>query len=107
MGYTSPMSVPSLEKTLEILRANEAMLRARGVLHAAIFGSVARGDAKAHSDLDILVDLEQDKPSGIFEYVRLQHDIASLFGRNVDVVELSALKPIVREKALKDAVHVF
>jgi predicted nucleotidyltransferase len=96
----------TLEKALEILRANEAMLRARGVLHAAVFGSVARGDARDDSDVDVLVDLEDDKPSGIFEYVRLQIDMAEMLGRKVDLVERKALKRI-RDEVLKDKVDVF
>jgi len=101
------MTVPTLDQTLEILRANQASLRARGVLHAAVFGSVARGEAQSASDIDILVDLEPGKPCGIFEYVRLQHDVADLLGRKVDLVERDALKPLLREQAMKDAVDVF
>jgi predicted nucleotidyltransferase len=97
----------TLDHALSILRANADSLRARGVLHAAVFGSVARGDAGSHSDVDILVDLEADKPCGIFEYVRLQHDVADLFGRKVDLVERKALKPLVRAKALREAVDAF
>jgi predicted nucleotidyltransferase len=97
----------TLDEALTILRANQTMLRERGVLHAAVFGSVARGEARADSDVDILVDLEPGKPSGIFEYVRLQRDIAGLLGGKVDVVERAALKRGVREEAIKDAIHVF
>ena len=97
----------TLAKTLEILRANQAMLRERGVVHAAVFGSVARGEARTDSDVDILVDLEDGKPSGIYEYVRLQRDIAELLGRGVDLVERKALKRLVRTGPLKDLVDVF
>lgn len=99
------MSV-TLGKALEVLRANEPMLRARGVVHAAVFGSVARGEAGAESDLDLLVDLEDGKPSGIFEYVRLQLDIAALLGCDVDLVERKALRRI-RAETLRDKVDVF
>ncbi len=96
----------TLEKALDILRANQAMLRARGVRHAAIFGSVARGDAREDSDVDVLVDLERERPSGIYEYVRLQTDIAALIGRRIDLVERKAVKPHM-QSALKDAVDAF
>jgi predicted nucleotidyltransferase len=97
----------TLEEALQILRANAQALRARGILHAAVFGSVARGEARPDSDVDILVELEPGNPSGVFEYVRLQHDVASLLGRNVDLIERKALKPLAREEALKEAVDVF
>jgi predicted nucleotidyltransferase len=97
----------TLEQALTVLRANKAMLRERGVAHAAVFGSVARGEAREESDLDILVDLEPGKPSGMFEYVRLKHDIADLFTGKVDVIERAALRPGVRENVLKDVIDVF
>ncbi len=96
----------TLEKALDILRANQAMLRARGVKHAAVFGSVARGEARDDSDVDVLVDLERGKPSGIYEYVRLQSDIALLIGQKIDLVERKAIKPHM-QSALKDAVDAF
>ena len=45
---------------LDILRTNEAELRRRGVLHAALFGSVARGEARADSDFDDLFPIQVD-----------------------------------------------
>jgi hypothetical protein len=97
----------TLDRALQILRANEKDLRAKGVLHAAVFGSVARGEARPDSDVDILVDLQPHKPCGVYEYVRLKHDIADLFGRKVDLVERKALKPFVREEAMRDLVDAF
>jgi len=97
----------TLDRALEILRANREQLRAKGVLHAAVFGSVARGEARPESDIDLLVELEPGKPCGMYEYVRLQHDVADLLGGKVDLVERAALKPLIRDYALRDAVDAF
>jgi predicted nucleotidyltransferase len=69
---------PALHGLLQTLREHEADLRALGVRHAAIFGSVARGDARADSDVDVLVDLDPERPMGLFEYSRLKLHVAEL-----------------------------
>lgn len=97
----------TLQSALRVLRENEPELRSRGVLHAAVFGSVARGDADSASDLDLMVELEPHKPCGVFEFVRLQLDMSELLGIRVDLAERDALKPLVRDAALKDAVDAF
>ena len=97
----------SLAQTIAALRENQAVLRARGVLHASVFGSVARGEARDGSDIDILVELEPQKACGVYEFVRLQLDIGKLIGGRVDLAERNALKPFVRESAMQDAVHAF
>ena len=61
-----------LQYVLETLRSHESDLRRLGVSHAAVFGSVARGEAGAESDIDVLVDLDENRPMGIFQYARLK-----------------------------------
>jgi uncharacterized protein with HEPN domain len=61
-----------LPGVLERLRAHEGDLRRLGVVHAGVFGSVARGDARMDSDVDVLVEPDADRPIGIFEYARLK-----------------------------------
>jgi len=63
--------VASLSQILEALQAQEAELRRLGVRHAAVFGSLARGEERPDSDIDMLVDLDADRPMG-FEYARLK-----------------------------------
>jgi predicted nucleotidyltransferase len=57
---------------LQILRTHESELRLRGVSYAAVFGSVARGEAGAASDIDVMVELDEHRAMGVFEYARLK-----------------------------------
>jgi predicted nucleotidyltransferase len=95
------------ENVIATLRAHEPELRHRGVRHAALFGSVARGDATPESDIDILVELEPDAPIGVYEYVAITHYLADLFPVPVDVANRSSLKPRVKPSAERDAVYAF
>jgi uncharacterized protein len=92
---------------IAVLRRNEPALRARGIRHAAIFGSVARGDNTPDSDIDILVDIDPASHVTLFDYVGLQDYIASLFDEPVDVIDREALKPHLRALTTRDAVYAF
>jgi len=89
------------------LRENEAALKQRGVTHAALFGSRARGDARPDSDTDIMIEIDPEAPIGIYEYVGLKDYIARLFDGKVDVVDREALKPYVAPAATADAIYAF
>ena len=96
-----------LQDVLAVLRSHEGELRDQGVLHAAVFGSVARGEAGAGSDIDVLVELDELHPIGVFEYARLKLYINSLLHETADVTNQLALKPLLRERILRDAVQAF
>src|SRR5437667_12691677 len=95
------------QEALAILLKHRDALQARGVRHAALFGSVARGEARPDSDLDILIELDPSAELDVFAYVGLRRYIAELFTGPVDVVDRDALKPHVRPPAESDAIYAF
>lgn len=92
---------------IKVLRRHQDDLRARGVRHAALFGSVARGEAGPQSDLDIMIELAPGSSLDIFAYVDLKNFIAGLFPGPVDVVNRDALKPYVRPRAIAESIYAF
>ena len=95
------------EQVIATLLAHEPELCRRGVLHAGLFGSLARGEATPDSDIDILVALEPDAPIGVFEYVSVTQYLADLFPTHVDVANRDRLKALVRPSVERDAVYAF
>ncbi|HME84756.1 MAG TPA: nucleotidyltransferase domain-containing protein [Roseiarcus sp.] len=95
------------DRIIEKLKEREADLRAHGVMHAALFGSVARDEQNAESDIDILVDLDPAIVVTMFDYAGLKDTVASLFEGSVDVIDREALKARLRPRAAADAVYAF
>src|SRR5580658_918563 len=95
------------EKALATLRRNEAALRQRGICHAALFGSVARGDNRPESDIDIMVELDPAARVTMFDYIGIKEYIEAMFSQPVDVVNRDGLKPLVRPQATADAIYAF
>jgi predicted nucleotidyltransferase len=95
------------EEIIARLRENEAPLRERGVVHAALFGSRARGDQRPESDTDIMVEFDPTARITIFDYAGLKDYISQLFDGRVDVVNRDGLKPYVKPAATVDAIYAF
>jgi predicted nucleotidyltransferase len=94
------------EEIISRLQENEAALRARGVAHAALFGSRARGDHQPQSDTDIMIEFDPAARVTVFDYAGLKRDLAALFDGPVDVVNRDGLKPYVKA-ATADTIYAF
>jgi len=97
---------PALGAVLSVLRAHRQMLRERGVTGLWVFGSVARGDARADSDIDIFAEFDPNARISLVSLASLRADLSELLGSTVDLVERSALRPAVRDGAEREAVQV-
>ena len=95
------------EEIIARLREHEAALRTRGVAHAALFGSRARGDHRPESDTDIMIEFDPEARITVFDYAGLKSYIAALFDSPVDVVNRNGLKPYIKPAATGDTIYAF
>jgi hypothetical protein len=77
------------------------------VQELSIFGSVARGEATASSDIDLLVEFEPSARVGLITFNELAEELTCVFHRHVDLVSKRGLKPLIREQVLHDAEVIF
>ncbi len=92
----------------EMLVRDERLLKlCRKYLVASlkVFGSVARGEEREDSDIDILVQFVH--PVSLLTLVRLERELSALFGRKVDLVTEQAVSPYIREAVLSSARELY
>jgi predicted nucleotidyltransferase len=75
-----------------------------GARNVHVFGSVVRGEAKADSDLDLLVKLDPGR--SLLDLIAIKQDLEDLLGCEVDVVTEAAISPYMKEQVLKEAVSL-
>ena len=73
-----------------------------GVTRLAVFGSMARGEARADSDVDLLYVLAPDARLG-FDLFDLEDELSEVFGRRVDLVSERSLHRLIRDRAMREA----
>jgi len=92
------------DEVLSVLTAHQSELEGFGVQSLRLFGSVAREEAAADSDVDLLVSFQQTPTfSG---YMKLRIFLEDLLGARVDLVTESGLREAVRPYVEKDAIRV-
>ena len=103
---TSP-NHPALERCLLAIRERENWLRTFGVVHAAVFGSVARGEADSASDVDVLVELAPGHKVGMPEFVQIEDGLVAALGRPVDLHSRGGLRSPKHDQILSEMVTAF
>lgn len=90
------------ERILAAIDRHADELRGLGVSSLALFGSMARGEESASSDIDLLVELQ---PKTFDAYMDVKFFLEKILGRKVDLVLADTLKPRLRSAILAEAVH--
>lgn len=90
---------------LKLLKKNENIIKEKfGVSKIGIFGSFARGEGKEGSDVDILVEFKEGYKT-FDNFMDLKFFLEDLFGRDVDLVTVQALKPSLKENILQEVIY--
>jgi predicted nucleotidyltransferase len=84
-----------------------AVCRRFQVERLAMFGSAARGQLRPDSDVDLLVEFRPEAEIGFIEYAGLMLALSKLLGRKVDLVSKPALKPLLRDAILSEALPLY
>ncbi|MEM6838759.1 MAG: nucleotidyltransferase family protein [Cyanobacteria bacterium P01_C01_bin.120] len=99
--HDTPLTAATVVQTL---RAQPDLFSQFKIQTLALFGSTARNEATAQSDLDFLVEFDADPTLSL--YMDLKFFLEDLFERNVDLVIKTDIKPQIRDTVIQEAVHV-
>ncbi|CAA7625284.1 nucleotidyltransferase family protein [Magnetospirillum sp. UT-4] len=97
----------TLQQVVQRIKATEPELRRRGVAHLSLFGSLARGNAGADSDIDIAVEIEAGRSFSLIRMEDTRLMLEDVLGRPVDLGEVESFHPAVRAAFEQDKVWVF
>lgn len=90
------------EHVIAILRAHEPELRQAGIRRLSLFGSVARGEAEAESDVDLAVEFDPAAEMDLIRLVALERQIGEALGRPVEILPEPVENPRLRVNVERD-----
>ena len=105
-GAASPLSL-SRDALVAALTGLEPALRAEGVTSLALFGSRARGDNRADSDIDLLIEVDKERPFSLLNLIGVAHVVQDGVGGRADIVMRRSLEPRFRGEVDADQVMIF
>jgi len=99
------VEVLNLKRIRNILKEHKEELKEKyGIKEIGVFGSYVRREHKEKSDLDILVEFEEDAKIGLLKFVNMENYLSELIGVKVDLVEKSTLKPRIGKHILEEVI---
>jgi predicted nucleotidyltransferase len=95
------------ERALRILREQAPRLRAHGITHLSLFGSMARGEAGPKSDIDLLIEVDPAARFGLSDLLDLREELGDLLGRPINFAFASEMRPWLLEWIEEDRIGIF
>jgi predicted nucleotidyltransferase len=95
------------DQVIATLREHEQELKAAGVVRLSLFGSTARDDRRADSDVDLLAAFDATRRISLLDVAGIEIHLTELLGQKVDLVEEGTLKPRVQRSVEAEAVRAF
>lgn len=95
------------ERVVRILHEEAPRLRARGITRLSLFGSMARGEAKPESDIDLLIEIESAAKLGLFDLFGLREELGQRFGRPVSFAFRSEMRPWLQAWIEEDRIEIY
>jgi predicted nucleotidyltransferase len=92
---------------VQTLRAHESELKAAGIVHLRVFGSVARGTASSYSDVDLMADLDGSKKFSLLDMSSLENRLSDILQVKVDLALSKSMREPIRRSAEREAVLAF
>ena len=95
MAYSLEQKIPN-DKLAGFCKKNH-------IRKLSVFGSAVRGDLQPDSDIDLLIEFEQDLTPGLFSIVRMEMELAEMIGRKVDLRTPEDLSQYFRDEVVRNA----
>ncbi len=93
------------KEVLKYLKENKKRFEKEyGIKKIYLFGSVARGEDKENSDIDLMVEFREN--ATIFEYMEFEEVIKKRFGKEVDLATMDMIKPLIVKSVKRDIIDV-
>jgi predicted nucleotidyltransferase len=95
------------EEAIARIKSHETELRASGIKALYLFGSLARGQERPQSDIDLMCEIDKTSRMSLIEFAGVQLRLEDYMQRRVDLVERTSMRPRIRAQAEADMVRIF
>jgi len=103
----APDALAERARVVRLLHEEAPRLRALGITHLSLFGSMARGEAGPESDVDLLIETESAAKLGLFDLFDLREELRRRFDRPVSFAFRSQMRPWLQEWIEEDRIEIY
>ena len=94
------------KEIIRLLRERSDVLRKYKVRKIGLFGSYVRGEQKIRSDVDILVEFNEEDIPGLYKFIEFEHYIEKIIRKKVDLVRRGAIRSELKDIILDEVIYI-